>query len=85
MTVTETPAEPRDFSWALRCIKSGHRLRRRGWGETGFHVELHHGIENKGMDDSEIVPFLLIGTADGVYAPWPIPNCDALAEDWELL
>lgn len=84
-TALNTPAEPRDFSWALRCIKSGHRLRRPGWEAFGMYIELNHGFENKNLDDYEIRPFLLVRMPDDTYVPWVPMQTDVLAEDWELV
>lgn len=83
-----------DFGEALRIIKAGGRVARRGWNGRGMFLFLVPGSTFKvnrppllGIypEGTEIRYHAHIDmrTADGQVVPWLCSQTDALAEDWE--
>jgi hypothetical protein len=40
---TDETLPPRDFGWAIRALKAGHRVRRAGWNGKGMWIALTQG------------------------------------------
>lgn len=85
-----------NFSEALVLLKTGHKMRRRGWNGKDMFVYYVEGSRFKvnrapllGIypEDTEINyrPHLDLRAADGTCGVWSISNADALAEDWEVV
>lgn len=87
-----------DFGEALKHVKEGKRITRKGWNGKGLFVVYQkgypEGIEcNKqtaeawGLQEGELFkcePYLQINTTDGSHAMWVPSIRDVLAEDWEV-
>jgi hypothetical protein len=85
-----------DFSAALKCLKSGERVKRDGWNGKGMYVVLQKGYPegipiNANTAECtrlpqgtvcKFLPYLMMRTAQGGFVPWLISQTDALAEDW---
>lgn len=78
-----------DFGWAIRALKNGNRVRRRGWNGQGIFIELQEPDEQSKMSS----PYIFIDTTglvtDNIEAPrsrvpWLASQTDMLSEDWEL-
>lgn len=91
-THTEAPA-PNDFGWAVKRLKEGKRVARKGWNGKGmwlWHVEgdwnghIAHAFPNPFIY-LESLPFIAMKTADDKLIPWLSSQADVLAEDWELV
>ena len=70
-----------DFGYALRALRSGARLTRRGWNGPGQFVELQVADEHSKMS----LPYIFITTVQGDRVPWLASQTDLLAEDWEVV
>ena len=70
-----------DFGYALRALRSGARLTRRGWNGPGQFVELQVPDAHSKMT----LPYIFITTVQGDRVPWLGSQTDLLAEDWEVV
>ena len=68
------------FSKALKLLKSGHRLARRGWNGEQMFIEMQRPDENSKMT----LPYIYIRTAQGDLVPWLCSQTDMLSDDWML-
>lgn len=92
---TKDCCEPQnlDFGQAIRLLKDGHSMARKGWNGKNQFVELASGISYKG-NAGEIVnahhndigskALAFIGTS-GVQLGWLASQADMLAEDWYVV
>ena len=78
-----------DFGYALKELKSGKRLRRRGWNGKGIFIELQRPDQFSKMTH----PYIYIDTtglqtnnpdAPKDRVPWLASQTDMLADDWEI-
>lgn len=84
--------ERRDFGWALRQLRHGGAVRRRGWNGKNQHIELatrisymtaggvYMNVEHEAIGNKAIA---FVGTS-GVQMGWLASQADMLAEDWEI-
>jgi hypothetical protein len=77
------------FGDAIQALKSGNRVRRRGWNGKGIFLELQSPDSNSKMTH----PYIFIDTTglktDNQHAPkdrvpWLASQTDMLSEDWEI-
>ena len=87
------------FGEALRLLKQGKRMTRRGWNGKGLSVVYQKGYpqgipcnkqtaEAWGMNEGDLFkcePYLQISTVDGSHAMWVPSIRDCLAEEWEVV
>jgi hypothetical protein len=88
-----------DFSDALRAVKDGQKITRRGWNGPGQWVAMSPGFQitedrvfSEPIRDALVaagepgnfLPYLMLRTAQGDYVPWLASQTDLLAEDWAL-
>ncbi len=82
-----------DFSQALKFLKEGLRVTRKGWNGQGMFIFLVSGstfnVSRKPLlgiysEGTEIVYHAHVDmkTADGTIVPWLCSQTDMLAEDW---
>jgi hypothetical protein len=64
---------PFDFGEAIRKLKAGGRVVRKGWNGKGMWLGLALCS----------LPFIFMKTADTHFVPWLASQTDMLAEDWE--
>ena len=92
--------EEQDFGWAIRMLKQGKRVARRGWNGKGMYLWLlpaasvpaewcmePHLRELAEQNDGFItcLPSIRMKTADHkVLTGWLASQTDMLADDWEL-
>lgn len=93
------PLKSFDFGEALRLLKQGKKVARKGWNGKGQFVVYQKGYPNGipcnkqtaeawGMNEGDLFrcePYLQIRTADGSHAMWSPSTSDCLAEDWEVV
>ena len=86
------------FGEALRLLKQGKRMTRRGWNGKGLSVVYQKGYpqgipcnkqtaEAWGMNEGDLFkcePYLQISTVDGSHAMWVPSIRDCLADDWVI-
>lgn len=88
--------ENTDFGWALRQLKQGYKLCRRGWNGQGLFIFFQKGYPEGvpanintatalGIEVGTVVvikPYLAIKNVQNEYVPWTPNQSDILAEDW---
>ena len=77
-----------DFSDALRKVKAGSKIARKGWNGKGMWVACEpviNKITNHDVTAKISHPLLLIKNANGTFATWIPSITDIFAEDWEVL
>lgn len=74
-----------DFPSAIKALKGGHRVMRKGWNGKGMWLGLCVP-ENKENEESQykFLPYIVMKTADNGIVPWLANQTDMLAEDWEI-
>lgn len=86
-----------DFEVALKLVKRGIKVARKGWNGKGMFVVYQKGYPEGipcnaqtakawGMKEGELFkcnPYLQIKCADGSHSMWVPSINDILAEDWE--
>lgn len=79
-----------DFGEAIKELKSGNKVARKGWNGKGIFIELQVPDENSKMTS----PYIFIDTTglqtDNNFAPkslvpWLPSQTDMLAEDWVVV
>ncbi|MFB5568662.1 DUF2829 domain-containing protein [Bacillus cereus] len=87
------------FSSALRALKDGKRVSRRGWNGKGMYIVKQNGYpqgipinsntaQATGLPEGTVckfLPYLMMKTADNSFVPWLVSQTDLMAEDWELV
>lgn len=85
-----------DFSWALRMLKQGRKVARRGWNGKGMFLFLVQGSTFKvnrapllGIypEGTEVnyQPHIDMKTADDTVVPWLASQSDLLSDDWDIV
>lgn len=86
------------FGWAIRMLKQGKKVQRKGWNDKGMFITLQEGstvtgtmMRNKpardfyGDGEVKICPHIDMKAADGSYVVgWLASQTDMLAEDWQI-
>lgn len=72
--------ETRDFGWAIRRMREGNKLCRKGWNGKGMYLELQVPDEHSKMT----LPYIYMKTAQGGLVPWLASQTDMLGYDWEI-
>ena len=78
---------PSDFGFALRVMKAGGGVRRRGWNGKGLTVKAQFPDEHSKMT----LPYLYIEypadaiNTPGARVPWLASQTDIMADDWEVV
>lgn len=81
--------EIHDFGYALKQLKAGKKMRRKGWNGKGIFIELQRPDKYSKMTH----PYIYIDTtglktdnpdAPKDRVPWLASQTDMLAEDWEV-
>lgn len=85
-----------NFSDALREVKDGNKIARKGWNGKGMFVVYQPGYPDgiainantakaTGVTEGTVCkfrPYLMLLTAEGDFVPWVASQSDILAEDW---
>ena len=79
--VPELKTSEMDFGDAVRALKAGRRVARRGWNGKGMHLEMQTPDAHSKMS----LPYVFMFTACKNRVPWLASQTDILAEDWEIL
>jgi len=78
-----------DFGLAIKFLKGGKRVYRRGWNGKGIYLELQEPDEHSKMT----LPYIYIVTtklesdnpaSPRGLVPWLASQTDMLSEDWEV-
>jgi len=75
----EAPMEPSsgDFGWAIRELRKGVRVVRRGWNGPAMWIGL-----NQPDDERMSLPYIFMCTMNGELIPWVASQTDMLTDDW---
>lgn len=82
-----------DFGEAIKLLKDGKKLQRRGWNGKEQYIELATAISYKNSKDIIIncdhscignKAIAFVGTS-GVQIGWLASQADMLAEDWRIV
>lgn len=78
-----------NFSEAIKLLKHGFKLRRKGWNGKGIFIELQKPDENSKMTQPYVYIVTSFLQSDNTWAPkgvvpWAPSQTDLLAEDWEV-
>ena len=68
-----------DFGEALKVLKRGGKVARKGWNGKNMHLELQVPDAHSKMT----LPYIFMKTAQGDLVPWLCSQTDALGEDWQ--
>lgn len=88
-----------DFGTALKLMKEGKKLQRKGWNGKGMFVVYQKGYpegipcnkntaEAWGLNEGDLFkvnPYLQIKNVDGSHSMWVPSINDILAEDWTVV
>ena len=88
----------RDIGWAVNNMRSGLRVRRRGWNGKGMYLAFQRGYPDgipinantaqaTGLPEGTVckfLPYVMMRTATGEFVPWLCSQTDLLAYDWEV-
>lgn len=69
------------FGDALKALKFGGAVARRGWNGKGMWIKLQVPDAHSKMS----LPYIYMKTADDKLVPWLASQTDILAEDWEVV
>lgn len=70
-----------NFGDALRQLRLGNAVQRRGWNGPNQFLRLQTPDENSKMT----LPYIYITTVQGDRVPWLASQTDILADDWQLV
>ena len=68
------------IGWAVKEMRNGAKVMRRGWNGKGMYLELQVPDANSKMTE----PYVYMKTAQGGLIPWLCSQADLLAIDWEI-
>ena len=82
--------ETYDFGFALKALKEGRMVTRKGWNGKGMWLMFipaecwHTSVGSSSMlvPKSHRLPCIAMKTVDGGLVPWLASQTDVLAEDW---
>lgn len=79
-----------DFGGAIRLMKDGARVARKGWNGKGMWLTyVSAGAYDVGVKTmigaDDLLPWIGMKTADGKFVPWLASQTDILADDWCVL
>jgi len=75
-----------NFSDALKDLKAGYHLTRKGWNGKGQHDLIPFvAMQNPDEHSANTLPYIYIITVTGDRVPWLASQTDLLAEDWESI
>lgn len=83
---------------AVREMRGGNRVRRRGWNGKGMYLAYQPGYPDgipinantakaTGQPEGTVLkflPYVTMRTAGGEFVPWLCSQTDLLAVDWEV-
>jgi len=72
---------PTDFGFAIKALKAGKKVARKGWNGKGMWLELQKPDEHSKMT----LPYIYMSTVTGDLVPWLASQTDMLSDDWELV
>lgn len=71
-----------NFGEAIKYLKRGLKVARKGWNGKGMYVQLN---KTRDFEFSELLPFLTIKNVKNSFNTWVPSISDLLAEDWEIV
>lgn len=84
MTDQDFASTELDFGEAVRAMKKGHKVRRKGWNGKNMWIRITNPPENaRYVPGCMTLPYISMFTAQGDLVPWLASQADMLGEDWE--
>lgn len=78
----------KDFGWAIRQLKKGHKVARAGWNGKRMWLryvnERNYTVDAVRSGSHSLLPWIGMKTADDHFVPWLASQTDVLAVDWEI-
>ena len=88
-----------DFGSAIKELKNGKKLARKGWNGKGMFIVYQKGYPNGipcnkqtaeayGYEEGTLFkcrPYIQMRCADGTHQMWTASQTDILSEDWEVV
>ncbi len=88
-----------DFGSAIKELKNGKKLTRKGWNGKGMFIVYQKGYpdgipcnkqtaEAYGYEEGTLFkcrPYIQMRCADGTHQMWTASQTDILSEDWEVV
>lgn len=77
-----------DFGNAINLLKKGEKVARIGWNGKGMYIlyvcasVAQDDIQRMCPEAGQILPWIGMKTAQGVFVPWVASQTDLLADDW---
>ena len=69
-----------NFGDALKLLKEGERIQRKGWNGKGMYLSICDA--NISIDEYKMQDFIYLKTAKDTLVPWVVSQDDVLAEDY---
>lgn len=77
------------FETALEHLKDGYKVAREGWNGKEMWLKLvrsdDYALTESVGGTRELLPFIVMKTADNKLVPWLASQTDILAEDWDVV
>jgi hypothetical protein len=70
-----------DIGVAIKWMRHGERVARKGWNGKGMYLALQTPDANSKMS----LPYIFMKTADDKLVPWLASQTDLLSDDWEVV
>ena len=89
--------EEHDIGWAVREMRMGRLVARKGWNGKGMYLFFNPGSkitvsEGRPMAFAvpvgthvDMLPYIMMRTVTGACVPWLASQTDLLADDWDLV
>ena len=83
-----------DFGFAIKALKDGFKVSRKGWNGKGMWLCMIPGTEwglgsnvpfDFGRMANKLLPWIGMKTADDSFVPWLASQTDILATDWDIV
>jgi acyl CoA:acetate/3-ketoacid CoA transferase alpha subunit len=76
-----------NFADAVNSLHDGKTVARKGWNGKGMWlVKADRGtFEIDGKVGGNLIPFIVMKTADNKFVPWLASQSDVLSNDWEIV
>lgn len=84
------PINAMTFGLAIEALKLGKKVTRAGWNGKGMRLKLvPNGYFDVGIsiveEQTKLLPWIGMKTADSRFVPWIGSQTDMLAEDWQVV
>src|SRR4051812_25926522 len=82
---TGVPQAGIPFETALTFLKLGYRAQRAGWNGKHMWIEVMTTWAMPSPRQGDLLPFIVMRTAQGNWVPWLASQTDILSHDWAIV